>query len=97
MQRGRGRGGGMQLASAGLVMLMVVLTSVDLNPGWIAIIMPVDRILDMVRTVVNVTGDACVASAMDKYVDEDKSSSENIKSDLQVDLGKVELVRNKEN
>ncbi len=89
--------GSAAVPSAGLVMLMVVLTSVDLNPGWIAIIMPVDRILDMVRTVVNVTGDACVASAMDKYVDEEKSNSENLKSDLQVDLGKVELVRNKEN
>ncbi len=61
--------GSAAVPSAGLVMLMVVLTSVGLNPGWIAIIMPVDRILDMVRTVVNVTGDACVASVMDKFVD----------------------------
>ena len=43
-------------------MLMVVLISVGLNPAWIAIIFPVDRILDMCRTVVNVTGDATVAS-----------------------------------
>jgi len=28
--------------------------------AWIGIIIPVDRILDMVRTVVNVTGDAIV-------------------------------------
>lgn len=54
--------GSAAVPSAGLVMLMVVLTSVGLNPAWIAIIFPVDRILDMCRTVVNVTGDATVAS-----------------------------------
>lgn len=48
--------------SAGLVMLIIVLESVGLNPAWIAIIFPVDRILDMCRTVVNVTGDATVAT-----------------------------------
>lgn len=48
--------------SAGLVMLIVVMNSVGLNPAWIAIIFPVDRILDMLRTVVNVTGDATVCS-----------------------------------
>jgi Na+/H+-dicarboxylate symporter len=39
-----------------------VLQSVGLNPAWIAIIFPVDRILDMCRTVVNVTGDATVST-----------------------------------
>jgi Na+/H+-dicarboxylate symporter len=62
--------GSAAVPSAGLVMLMVVLTSVDLNPAWIAIILPIDRILDMVRTVVNVTGDATVACVMDKYVED---------------------------
>jgi Na+/H+-dicarboxylate symporter len=33
-----------------------------LNPAWIALILPVDRILDMCRTVVNVTGDATVST-----------------------------------
>lgn len=47
--------------SAGLVMLIIVLESVGLNPAWIAIIFPVDRILDMCRTVINVTGDAAVS------------------------------------
>ena len=54
--------GSAAVPSAGLVMLMIVLTSVGLNPVWIAIILPVDRILDMCRTVVNVTGDATVAT-----------------------------------
>lgn len=54
--------GSAAVPSAGLVMLIVVLNSVGLNPAWIAIIFPVDRILDMFRTVVNVSGDAIVCS-----------------------------------
>lgn len=50
--------------SAGLVMLIVVLQSVGLNPAWIAIIFPVDRILDMCRTVVNVTGDMTISAVI---------------------------------
>lgn len=56
--------GSAAVPSAGLVMLMIVLESIGLNPAWIAIIMPVDRILDMCRTVVNVTGDATVATVI---------------------------------
>ena len=58
--------GSAAIPSAGLVMLIVVLGSVGLNPAWIAIIFPVDRILDMCRTVVNVTGDATVSSIIAK-------------------------------
>ncbi|MDB4162075.1 dicarboxylate/amino acid:cation symporter, partial [Bacteroidia bacterium] len=54
--------GAAAVPSAGLVLMIVVLESVGLNPAWIAIILPVDRILDMCRTVVNVTGDAAVSS-----------------------------------
>ncbi|MFY0628299.1 MAG: dicarboxylate/amino acid:cation symporter [Reichenbachiella sp.] len=52
--------------SAGLVMMIIVLQSVGLNPAWVAIIFPVDRILDMCRTVVNVTGDATVCTLIAK-------------------------------
>ena len=58
--------GSAAVPSAGLVMLMIVLISVGLNPAWIAIIFPVDRILDMCRTVVNVTGDATVSTIIAK-------------------------------
>jgi Na+/H+-dicarboxylate symporter len=58
--------GSAAVPSAGLVMLIIVLQSVELNPLWIAIILPVDRILDMCRTVVNVTGDATVSSVIAK-------------------------------
>lgn len=56
--------GSAAVPSAGLVMLIIVLESVGLNPAWIGIILPVDRILDMCRTVVNVTGDATVSSVI---------------------------------
>ncbi|MDT8412913.1 MAG: dicarboxylate/amino acid:cation symporter [Vicingaceae bacterium] len=58
--------GSAAVPSAGLVMLMIVLDAVGLNPAWIAIIFPVDRILDMMRTVVNVTGDITVSSVIAK-------------------------------
>ena len=58
--------GSAAVPSAGLVMLIIVLDSVGLNPAWIAIIFPVDRILDMIRTVVNVTGDATVSTIIAK-------------------------------
>jgi len=54
--------GSAAIPSAGLIMLIVVLQSVNLNPAWIAIIFPIDRLLDMCRTVVNVTGDATVST-----------------------------------
>lgn len=54
--------GAAAVPGAGLIMLMIVLTSVGLNPLWVAFILPVDRLLDMCRTVVNVTSDATVAA-----------------------------------
>jgi len=46
---------------AGLIMLSLVLTSVGLPIEGVAIIAGIDRILDMARTTVNVTGDAMVS------------------------------------
>ena len=46
---------------AGLIMLSLVLTSVGLPLEGVAIIAGIDRILDMARTTVNVTGDAAVS------------------------------------
>jgi len=47
--------------SVGLIMLAMVLQSVGLPVEGIALIIGVDRLLDMVRTAVNVTGDAVVS------------------------------------
>lgn len=46
---------------AGIVMLVIILEAVGVPSTGIALILGVDRILDMVRTTINVTGDATVA------------------------------------
>ena len=46
---------------AGIIMLVIILESVGVPSAGIALILGVDRILDMMRTVVNVTGDSSVA------------------------------------
>jgi Na+/H+-dicarboxylate symporter len=58
--------GSAAVPSAGLIMMILVLQSVGLNPAWVAILFPVDRPLDMLRTVVNVTGDATVSTIVAK-------------------------------
>lgn len=45
----------------GLIMLSMVLTSVGLPVEAIALVLGVDRLLDMCRTAVNITGDAACA------------------------------------
>ena len=46
---------------AGLIMLTMVLTQVGLPVEGIALILGIDRLLDMLRTSVNVTGDVIVS------------------------------------
>lgn len=53
----------------GLVMLAMVLTAVGLDPAAIGIILGIDRLLDMTRTVVNITGDATIAMVLDHHAD----------------------------
>lgn len=50
--------------SAGIIMLVIILQSVGVPAAGIALILGVDRILDMCRTVCNVTGDATVAAVV---------------------------------
>lgn len=45
----------------GLIMLAMVLNAVGLNAAAIGIILGIDRLLDMTRTSVNITGDAACA------------------------------------
>lgn len=52
--------------SVGLVTLSMVLTSVGLPTEGIALIMGIDRILDMLRTAVNITGDAVCTTIVSK-------------------------------
>lgn len=50
----------------GLIMLSMVLTSVGLPVEAIALVLGVDRLLDMCRTAVNITGDAVCAVIVDR-------------------------------
>lgn len=49
---------------AGLIMLIIVLESISVPAAGIALIIAPDRILDMFRTVINVTGDATVCAVV---------------------------------
>jgi Na+/H+-dicarboxylate symporter len=50
--------------SAGIVMLVVILESIGVPSAGIALILGVDRPLDMLRTTNNITGDTMVASVI---------------------------------
>ncbi|MFD2095351.1 dicarboxylate/amino acid:cation symporter [Corallincola platygyrae] len=62
----------------GLIMLSMVLQQVNLPVEGIALIIGVDRLLDMTRTAVNVTGDSmvtCVVGKSEKQLDMDVYNS----------------------
>ena len=56
--------GAAAIPSGGMMLMVVVLSSLGLDPAWVAIVFTIDRPLDMMRTVVNVTGDAAVCSVV---------------------------------
>ncbi len=58
--------GSAAVPGAGLLMLVIVLESIGVPAAGIALIFAIDRPLDMCRTVVNVTGDATVATVVAK-------------------------------
>lgn len=66
--------------SAGIVMLVIVLESVDFPPENLAIaiamILSVDRPLDMLRTVINISGDSCVSVLVAKSLGKLKNEEE---------------------
>ena len=54
----------------GIVILSMILSSVGIPPAGIALIMGVDRILDMCRTAINVTGDLVTCILMNHWLSE---------------------------
>lgn len=57
---------------AGLIMLTMVITAVGLPLEALALVAGVDRILDMIRTSINVTGDASAAVVVQAFEDKKK-------------------------
>lgn len=62
------------IPSAGMVTMIMVLQAVGLPAEAIAILLPVDRLLDTIRTAVNVEGDMIGSLIVDKLVPEDTSA-----------------------
>ena len=60
--------GSAAVPGAGMVMLVIVLGAIGVPVEGLALIFAVDRILDMCRTTVNVTGDATVSMLIAKSV-----------------------------
>ena len=59
--------GSAAVPGAGMVMLVIVLGAIGVDEAGLALIFAVDRILDMCRTTVNVTGDATVSMLVAKW------------------------------
>lgn len=70
----------------GIVILSMVLSTVGIPAAGIALIMGVDRILDMSRTAINVSGDLVAAKMMDLWVGSKLSHSEEITAEQQREL-----------
>lgn len=54
------------IPGVGIIMLMIVLKSINIPEEGILLILGVDRLLDMCRTVVNISGDAVGAAIVEK-------------------------------
>ncbi len=69
--------GAASIPSAGLILMPVVLGSVGLPLGAIILFFPIDRLMDMMRTLTNVTGDATIAVLVAKSENELDEASYN--------------------
>ena len=66
----------------GIVILAMVLSSVGIPASGVALIIGVDRILDMSRTAINVTGDLTASLVMDRWVGGKKTAEEERREEL---------------
>lgn len=67
------------IPGVGIIVLAMILGSVGIPTSGIALIMGVDRILDMSRTAVNVAGDLVTCKVMDRLL-EGKSKKKSIEA-----------------
>ncbi len=73
----------------GLIMLAMVFNQVGLPVEGIGLILGVDRILDMIRTVVNITGDAtvtCIVARSENEIDDDIFNNPDAGTIIEVEL-----------
>ncbi|MAY03029.1 MAG: dicarboxylate/amino acid:cation symporter [Gammaproteobacteria bacterium] len=75
----------------GIVILAMVLSTVGIPPSGIALLMGVDRILDMSRTAVNVAGDMVACLVMNKLVGSDNSTEEELQRQESLEAERLTL------
>ena len=56
------------IPSAGMVTLVIVLSTLNLPVEYIALFIPVDRLIDTFRTTINVEGDVVAALVMNRFI-----------------------------
>jgi proton glutamate symport protein len=56
------------MPGVGLIVLATILTSIGVPPAGLGIILGVDRLLDMCRTTINVTGDLTATAVMQQWM-----------------------------
>lgn len=66
----------------GIVILSMMLVSVGIPAEGIALIIGVDRVLDMCRTTLNVTGDLVAACVMDRWIRETAENAPALEHEL---------------
>ena len=59
----------------GLIVLATIVSGIGVPPEGIALILGVDRILDMCRTTINVTGDLTACAVMDRWLPASKEAN----------------------
>lgn len=64
----------------GIVILASILASVGVPPAGVALIMGVDRILDMSRTALNVSGDIVACLLLNKWIREDDAAASPVEA-----------------
>jgi Na+/H+-dicarboxylate symporter len=67
--------GAVAIPSIGVVFLVVILETIAVPVAGVALVLGVDRLLDMLRTTTNVTGDAVVAACMPASIKNSKGNN----------------------
>lgn len=70
----------------GIVILAMVLAAVGIPATGIALILGVDRVLDMCRTAINVCGDLVAAQLMDRWVGGKTSARQELRAEAKREL-----------
>jgi len=74
----------------GIVILSMLLSSIGIPAGGVALIMGVDRVLDMCRTAANVSGDIVACSLMDRWIGSSKTAQEEFAEQQQREQVRVQ-------